>query len=80
MITGHRPENELSYLAHRSRLDGKASMGNWYIDFHTLRELMDFVRQHGRIIIKPPTYEDTVGDIEIYDGKREELHLDDIIN
>ena len=80
MITGHRPENELSTLERRGRIDGKVAMDNWFIAFNTLEEVLDFTKKHGKIIIKKATYEDTDGDIEIYDVPREELGIDEIIN
>lgn len=79
-ISGNRPENELSYFALKERVDEAASIENWYIDFSSLEDVMNFMKEHGKIIIKPPTYKGTVGDIEIYDCKREDLFLDAIIN
>lgn len=79
-LSGHRPENELSYLEERERVDEKVAMSNWFIDFSTLEDLMSFISANGRVIIKPPTYKNTAGDIELYDCDREELFLDEIIN
>lgn len=78
--SGHRPENDHSYLELRKRLDGKLAMENWYIDFESLDQLMNFASQYFPIIIKKPTYENTVGDIEIYDIQREDKFIDLIIN
>ena len=80
MLTGHRPENELSFLDRRKRIDGKAAVDNWFIAFEDMKAVLDFIEKHGNIIIKKPTYEGTDGDIEIYDVPREALGLDDVIN
>jgi hypothetical protein len=79
-LTGHRPENELSYMDAKVRHDSETSVDNWYIDFSTLEELMKFAAEHGKLIIKPPTYKGTVGDIEIYDSPREGMYIEEIIN
>jgi hypothetical protein len=79
-IFGHRPENDLSYIDLRKRIDGRCSLENWFIDFNDDSELVSFMVKYWPTILKPPTYENTVGDLEIYDSDRETIGVDTIVN
>ena len=79
-LFGHRPENNRSYLALKKRLDNKCALENWFIDFKDNTDVLNFAMEYSPVLIKKPTYEDTIGDIEIYDCQRESLGIDLTVN
>ena len=42
-----------------------------YIDFSSLDELINFIKEYGRIVIQPPEGDEWGWNIEIYDDYRE---------
>ena len=56
----------------QSYIDGSVEREAWFVEIGTLDELLGFLDKHGGQVVIWPWYEDdTVWQIEIYDGYRE---------